>query len=537
MKVVVLGGYGVFGARLVRLLVRDAHDVVVAGRNAQKAVDLADALGAQAVAIDRAGDLSALWALAPDAVVDAAGPFHAYGDDLYALPRACIARGIHYLDLADDPGFCAGIAALDAAARAAGVFALSGVSSVPALSSAAVAALAEDAAEIDMISSAILPGNRAPRGKAVVRSILHQCGQDFDLRIDGVTAPVRSWSRPYRFDLGQGIIRAGWMIEVPDQRLFGAAFDARTVLFRAGMELRLMNGSLAVLSWLRGRFGFAISDWFVRLVLLLARGLTPFGTDKGGMSVEVIARFPDGWQRRCWRMVVNAGEGPFIPAVAARTILRDPGLVARGAGPAVGVVPLKAAEDAMADLAVTTRRDSAPVIPLFQRQLRADFDLLPPAVQAAHQVYGPRRWVGRASVTRGGSALSRLIGLLFRFPQATDDIAVKVTMTPVDGGEIWERQFGDQVFRSELRKIGPHMTERFGLFTFTLRLHVRDEQLHFPVRSGRLGPIPLPKWLLPQSVAQEFEADGRFHFDVALKAPLTGALVVHYKGSLAREGG
>jgi hypothetical protein len=131
--------------------------------------------------------------------------------------------------------------------------------------------------------------------------------------------------------------------------------------------------------------------------------------------------------------------------------------------------------------------------------------------------------------------LSRVIGALFRFPQATDDIAVHVTMTPVEEGEVWERQFGDQLFRSELRRNGAHMTERFGPLTFRLGLHVCEGQLHFPVQSGRMGPIPLPRWLLPQSIAHEYAADGRFHFDVALKAPLTGALIVHYKGWLARE--
>jgi hypothetical protein len=537
MKVIVFGGYGVFGARLVRLLARDGHEVVVAGRNLQKARSLADEVGALCLAIDRDGDLTRLWEMHPDAIVDAAGPFHAYGDDPYALARACISKRVHYLDLADDPAFCAGIVDLDESARAADVFALSGVSSVPALSSAAVAALTEGATEIDLISSAILPGNRAPRGEAVVRSILNQCGLEFDLPVDGAMVPVRSWSRPERFELGEGIIRRGWMIAVPDQRLFSAAFGARTVLFRAGMELGVMNWSLAALSWLRGQIGFGVGRRFIRLILWSARLLAPFGTDQGGMVVDVVARFPDGWRRCRWEMIVTAGEGPFIPAVAARVILRDPAAIAPGARPAIAVFPLQAAEDAASDLAVTTHRECVAITPLFQRFLGAEFDALPPSVRAAHQVYGPRRWAGRASVTRGGSALSRLIGALFRFPQATDDISVQVTMTPMNEGEVWERRFGEQVFRSELHRNDADMTERFGPFTFTLGLHVREGQLHFPVRSGRLGPLRLPKWLLPQSIAHEYEADGKFHFDVALKAPLTGALIVHYKGSLTRENG
>ena len=53
------------------------------------------------------------------------------GGDPYALPRICLRAGVDYLDLSDDAGFTAGIAALDAEAQAAGRRILSGASSVP----------------------------------------------------------------------------------------------------------------------------------------------------------------------------------------------------------------------------------------------------------------------------------------------------------------------------------------------------------------------------------------------------------------------
>jgi hypothetical protein len=109
-------------------------------------------------------------------------------------------------------------------------------------------------------------------------------------------------------------------------------------------------------------------------------------------------------------------------------------------------------------------------------------------------------------------------------------------MTPTAEGETWERRFGTQVFGSQLRLVNNKMTERFGPFTFTLGLHVADDALHFPVESGRLGPLPLPRFLLPQSEAREFAKQGQFNFDVALKAPFTGALMVHYRGWLNRSG-
>ena len=535
MKVVVLGGYGVFGARLVALLARDGHDVVVAGRSATKAKTFAEEFGVQWLTLDRHGDLAPLWALSPDAVVDAAGPFHAYIDMPYRLAQACITKGVHYLDLADDGAFCVGISVLDEVAKEAGVFVLSGVSSVPAISSAAVAALTHGAIETDTISTAILPGNRAPRGRSVVHSILNQCGAPIEVHIDGARVQVRSWSTPEVFDLGHGIRRPAWMIAVPDQRLFEKAFGARTVLFRAGMELQVMNWALVVYAWLRAKLGFATPAWLVSILLWIAKRLERFGTDDGGMFVMITARFADGWRRRVWRMIARKGEGPFIPAVAARAVLRAPQDIPIGAHPAVAVITLVAVEAAMADLLVETEIVEDMVVPLFQQFLGDDFHRLPLSIQAGHAVYGLKRWAGRARVLRGTSLWSRFLARLFGFPPATDDTSVTVAMTPQQGGELWERRFDGKPFWSFLKINGDRMTERFGPLTFTLGLHVSDGQLHYPVLAGRIGPLPLPKFFLPQSIAKEFEQDGRFHFDVQLLAPFTGALMVHYQGWLVSE--
>lgn len=61
---------------------------------------------------------------------------------------------------------------------------------------------------------------------------------------------------------------------------------------------------------------------------------------------------------------------------------------------------------------------------------------------------------------------------------------------------------------------------------------VRDDALHYPVAAGRMGPIPLPRWMLPGSATREYAKDGVFHFDVRLTAPLIGGLMVHYRGHL-----
>ena len=170
--------------------------------------------------------------------------------------------------------------------------------------------------------------------------------------------------------------------------------------------------------------------------------------------------------------------------------------------------------------------------PLFHSYLGSSFDALPAAVQDGHAVDGVLRMSGKSSVTRGTSLWARALAAAFGFPPATDEVPVTVTMSAQDGGELWERRFGSKRFWSFLKVKDGVMTERFAPFTFTLGLHVKDEQLFYPVKAGRLGPVKLPKWFLPLSIAREFEANGKFHFDVELRAPLTGALMVHYHGWL-----
>lgn len=195
--VLVIGGYGVFGGRLSQALARMPQiDLIVAGRSIEAAGAFCDQHGGRPLAFDRAApDLAARIAGAgARVVIDASGPFQAYGDDPYALARAAIKAGAHYVDLSDDAAFSAGIGALDQAARGAGVAVISGASSVPGLSSAAVRDLAQGFAEILRIDSVILPGNRAPRGLSVVRAILAQAGRPLTLCRVGRRVTVPGWS-------------------------------------------------------------------------------------------------------------------------------------------------------------------------------------------------------------------------------------------------------------------------------------------------------------------------------------------------------
>ncbi|MHA6263024.1 saccharopine dehydrogenase family protein [Arenibacterium sp. CAU 1754] len=367
-RVLVLGGYGVFGARLSRALIADGrYDVVVAGRNRAAAQEFCASYGGTPMALDRTETqlVAHLAELAPFIVIDAAGPFQDYGPDGYALARAAIACGAHYVDLSDDADFSAGISSLDDAARAGGVAVISGASSVPGLSSAAVEALIPDMRDIDLIESVILPGNRAPRGLSVVRAILAQVARPIRVWREGRWSTVQGWGGLRRETIeipGAAPLTGRWSsyIGAPDLALFPERYGARTVLFRAGLELAILHWGLWALGLLvRLRLMRSLAP-LARPVRWMAQWFEPFGSDRGGMVVRVIGTLETGVvTERRWLLLAEAGDGPEIPTLAAR-ILCDRlvlGHTPPGARACLGEFTLDEVEGAARNLAVRFERN------------------------------------------------------------------------------------------------------------------------------------------------------------------------------------
>lgn len=534
MKIVLVGGYGVFGSRLAELLLRDGHSVWVAGRSLEKAQELTNVIGGHPLEVDIRATPDKVLQPGPDVVIDATGPFKGNQDSAYHLPRLCLAAAVDYLDLSDNADFTSGISTLDEAARKQGRRLLSGASSVPGLSSIVAAELCRGYDEILLIDIAILPGNRAPRGAAVIASIVGQMGTLSPVWRGGVWRKQRIWTDAKRVSLDQGLTRTGYLIEVPDIRLFPRFFQARSVVFRAGMELGLLNMALRSLGWVRRTWPFDVSPQRVRLMQWCANCLLRFGTDRGGMSVTVVGRKGAAFSQRDWRLIAAAGDGPYIPGITARALLRSLKQVTPGARPCLAELTLDEVNQAMSDLCVTTELSETAQKSLFQTCLGDRWAELPPQVQDLHSVQDIESFSGTAQVLRGKSLFTRLLANIFRFPAAGENVSVSVTMTRTKRGEIWERNFGGRIFRSHCTSAkAPYLyKEHFGLFTCELALLVENECISLPVTRGWFAGIPLPRFFLPRSDSREYVQCGSFCFDIALRAPFGGGLIVQYRGYL-----
>lgn len=548
LRVLIVGGYGVFGGKLAQLLRKDVDiELLIAGRSLRKARVFCRKHGGIPVRFDRDGMLLAqLHALGPQVVVDAAGPFQHYGADPYRLARAALATGAHYLDLADDADFVAGISLLDSKAREAGRTALSGVSSVPAISSAAVEQLRRGLAQIEHIETVVLPGNRAPRGLSVVRAIVAQAGRPLRVWHGDVWRQVPAWGDLTRVRLQAATRRldARWAsaIGAPDLLLFPARYGARSVAFRAGLELSVLHLGLWLLAWLpRLRLVRSLTA-LAPLLRGLADLLRPFGEDRGGMAVtvrgETAARRTE---QRCWTLIAESGDGPFIPAIPAAVWLRQRarGVAPKpGARPCVGELSLSQLMLAFEPLAIVSEQLFTPAPTLFERALGDGWLRLPTPVRRLHGVSHAAEYRGEAVVQNGVHPLARLARVVMRLPAAAARVPVQVSIRARPDAEHWLRQFGTQRFATTLRwqPRRQKIIETFSLFglpmRFELGLAAADYALHWPVTRAWFCGLPLPRFLLPISESiEDVDEQGRFRFDVSIRLPGIGA-VARYRGWL-----
>ncbi|MER0239086.1 DUF4166 domain-containing protein [Fulvimarina sp. MAC8] len=551
MRVMILGGYGVFGGRLAHLLADRADlELLVCGRSREKAERFSAAFPGPAkvapIAIDRSNLANRLSELAPDLVVDASGPFQNYGKNAYSVVEACITNRIDYCDFADGADFVFGVSQYDEAARAAGVFVLSGVSSFPVLTAAVVRELAREMDQVRTIRAGIAPSPHAGIGLNVMRAVTGYAGSPVKLTRGGrlatglglaesihhtIAPPGRLPLRNIRFSL----------VDVPDLQVVPPDYPGlEEIWIGAGPVPEILHRMLNLLAKARARLNLPsilpLAPLFYRVLNLMK-----FGEHRGGMFVEVTGTRDRSDVLRSWHMLAEGDDGPLIPSMAAEAIIRGCLEAKRpetGARPATHALELSDYDALFAKRTIVTgfRGPVETNAPLYRRILGSAFDDLSKEIRRFHDAKTPQLWSGRAIVERGRNPLARFIGKVIGLPPAGNQVPVSVTVEQLpDGGERWERCFGEKRFVSWQRPgIGRDihlLRERFGPIDVAVALVVEDGRLNYLPRRWSFFKVPMPRALRPADGTFETVADGRFRFDVTMRAPIVG-LIGAYRGWL-----
>lgn len=548
MKILILGGYGVFGGRLAQLL-SDIPNIqlLICGRNSSSAEAFCSAYQGVArvrpMQLDRRDIVAGLTAETPDLVVDASGPFQDYGPDGYGVIAACIAARIDYLDFADAADFVFGVKRFDKQAKDAGIYALSGASSFPVLTAAVLREMAKTV-EIHAVEGGIAPSPYAGIGLNVMRAVIGYAGAPVKLQRDGQQAHAVGLAESMRFTIsvpGRLPLRNIHfsLVDVPDLQVIPPEYDTLTDIWMgAGPVPEILHRMLNLLAKARARFGLPSLVPLSRMFYTVLNVMR-FGEHRGGMFVRARGRRDGKEAQLSWHLLAEGDDGPFIPSMAIEGIIRkslagdEPQAGARAATAALDLADYDALFDGRAIFTGFRSEDNTSL--LYPQILGTAFEALPQRLQELHGTCELRRWEGFADIRRGSGVLARIIARFIGFPKAGSRVPVTVTFSPEAGGERWTRTFGGKTFASlQSRGSGKNdylLVERFGIVSVALALVVEGDRLQLIPRSWSLLGMPLPRSLMPSGQSFETEADGRFCFDVEISAPVVG-LIAAYKGNL-----
>lgn len=347
--VLVLGGYGFFGARIAAGLAENPSiHLLIAGRDHSRAKCLARTLKLaddHAIQLDLASSdfAPSLRSLGVNTLIHTAGPFQ--GQD-YKVASDAIEAKANYIDLADGREFVAGIGTLDAAAKSSGVVVVSGASSVPALSSAVVEKYASGFQRLESIRLGIGSGARAP-GLATVRGVFGYCGKPIRRLENGTWVEKFGWLDLVPYEFPEPVGRR-WLgsCDVPDLELFPNRYDCvKTVTFHAGFASTAGHMFVWMMAGLVKAGVIPSMEGLARPLNQLSRWLEPFVSDKGAMFVELDGVGHDGSAaKKRWCVVAALNHGPHIPcgaAIALAEKLANGAEVPRGAQPCVGLLTVE----------------------------------------------------------------------------------------------------------------------------------------------------------------------------------------------------
>jgi len=306
---VVFGGYGTFGGQVSRALSQAGLKVTIAGRHAARARSFADRLG-EGHAVVRA-DVNdppecAIAVSRARVVVNCTGPFSSAN---FALPIACLEGGAHYLDIAEDRGWCARLRSLDSRFRERGLTAAFGCSSVPGISGALALAAHEKTPEVERARVSLFIGNRNPKGKGAVRAAAAQLGREIPAP-QGVLRGFRGGemvSLPAPFGR-----REVYDFDSPDYDLLPDLVGAREVRVKVGFESRLATRLWRLLSL----FGAGLGTRLAPALAAAGSLFSWYGCSGGAVQVELFGR--DGARQRA--SLSTAEDGQRMVALPAALV-------------------------------------------------------------------------------------------------------------------------------------------------------------------------------------------------------------------------
>ncbi len=279
--VLVLGGYGRCGSRLVTLLSSDPGiNCISAGRNPPANVQNKNVIALDAN--DR-GSLKSTLANNIDFVVNVCGDLEKNG---VAIAQVCMESGVHYVDMGAGQEYSTGFLKLNRQAAKNKVCLVTNAGASPVLSTVLADHLTKEFERITEIQVAYAPGNRSVGSRSSLYDLLKNIGKKIRIKEKGRWQDVHIWSRSEKINFPKPVgPRRLFLYEAIELETFPSRYSANTVTFSTGFELSLFNLGTAWLAWRKRKKQDKRPEAYAPLLASAAGWLRNFGSDKDAIGV------------------------------------------------------------------------------------------------------------------------------------------------------------------------------------------------------------------------------------------------------------
>lgn len=361
-KILILGGYGHFGKKIVEALVKEDIPLILAGRDHKKMISFQAELEKKypSCKVESYGfDIfkllnKQLKELQPKIVINTCGPFQ---NQDYQIAQACINHHVHYLDLADGRDFVRNITRLNDKALQHNVAVISGASTVPALTSAVIEEYKPFFSTLNELEFGISSAQQTPGGLATTKAILSYTGKEIP-PFPGAKGKIVGWQGLHRVKIPECGKR--WMsnCSIPDLDLFPPKYGFKSIQFSGGVESDFLHLSLWIISWFI-RAGLPVSlKKYANIFYRVSKFFGRFGSDAGGMYIFMTGLDLQNRPKTIkWTIVAKKNHGQYIPTIPAIVLAKKiyhNQYTTPGAKPCVGLITLKECLEQMTDLEITT---------------------------------------------------------------------------------------------------------------------------------------------------------------------------------------
>jgi hypothetical protein len=290
--VLVLGGYGRCGSRLVSMLSTASASgqppatgiqCIAAGRNPPTSLQ-----NKIVVALD-ANDRSSLQSTlnqGVDFVVNLSGDLEKNG---LAIAQTCLESGVHYVDMGAGQNYEAEFLKLNKQAAKKGVCLVTNAGASPVLSTILADHLFTEFERVTHIHVTYSPGNKSTGAYGSTFDTLKKLGREFRIKERGRWQQRFVWQQAEKVNFPNPVgHRRLFLNEAIELEFFPSRYGANTVTFRTGYELSLFNLGASWLAWRKRKKQGKRPEIYASILTKAAWWLRNFGNDKDALGVSMI---------------------------------------------------------------------------------------------------------------------------------------------------------------------------------------------------------------------------------------------------------